>query len=92
MAELTMKARRHLMSLSPGNTKGIQSIESAILLVCLDDAPAPATDDARAWTYWAGGHDRSGKGKGFNRWFDKHEIIVDADGESGFNGERESKY
>lgn len=78
------------MSLSQKNTRAVQDIESAILLVCLDDTPPPSTDTARAWTYWAGGHDRSGKGKGFNRWFDKHEFIVDANGESGFNGERKS--
>ena len=77
------------MSLSDSNTKAVQDIESAILLVCLD-AESATTDDARAWSYWAGGHDRRDGGKGFNRWFDKHEIIVDAKGESGFNGERES--
>jgi carnitine O-acetyltransferase len=78
------------LSISNKNVQGVQDIESAILLVCLDNDPAPATEDARAWAYWAGGHDRTGKGKGFNRWFDKHEIIVDSNGESGFNGERES--
>lgn len=77
------------MSLSKANTKAIQDIESATLLVCLDDTAAPPTEDARAWNYWAGGHDRSSKGKGFNRWFDKHQIIVDSNGETGFNGERE---
>ncbi|KAK1920548.1 acyltransferase ChoActase/COT/CPT [Papiliotrema laurentii] len=81
------EARRHLLSISNKNVQGVQDIESAILLVCLDNDPAPATEDARAWAYWAGGHDRTGKGKGFNRWFDKHEIIVDSNGESGFNGE-----
>lgn len=76
------------MSLSESNSKAVQDIESAILLVCLDTVTPPASEDARAWMYWAGGHDRSGKGKAFNRWFDKHQFIVDADGESGFNGER----
>ncbi|WWD06397.1 hypothetical protein V865_004487 [Kwoniella europaea PYCC6329] len=80
-------ARDHLISLSPSNKSSIDTIDSAILLVCLDDGPAPTTDDSRAWSLWAGGHDRSPAGKGFNRWFDKHQIIVDADGESGFNGE-----
>jgi carnitine O-acetyltransferase len=82
------QARRHLMSLSEKNTKGIQDIESAILLVSLD-AEAPTTDDERAWSYWAGGLERRDGKKGFNRWFDKHEIIVDSKGGSGFNGERE---
>ncbi|KAK8844806.1 hypothetical protein IAR55_006656 [Kwoniella newhampshirensis] len=80
-------ARDHIISLSPTNKAAVEAIESAILLVCLDDGPAPTTDDARAWSIWAGGHDRSAAGKGFNRWFDKHQIIVDSSGESGFNGE-----
>ncbi|WWD22640.1 hypothetical protein CI109_107133 [Kwoniella shandongensis] len=80
-------ARNHIISLSPSNKAAIEAVESAILLVCLDDGPAPSSDDARAWSLWAGGHDRSPAGKGFNRWFDKHQIIVDSNGESGFNGE-----
>ncbi|WRT63165.1 uncharacterized protein IL334_000068 [Kwoniella shivajii] len=80
-------ARDHLISLSPSNKTAIETIDSAILLVCLDDGPAPSNDDSRAWSLWAGGHDRSSQGKGFNRWFDKHQIIVDSDGETGFNGE-----
>lgn len=80
------------MSLSNKNTKAVQDIESAILLVCLDSDPAPSGGDARSWRYWVGGDDRTAKGKGFNRWFDKHEIIVDSNGESGFNGERESLF
>jgi carnitine O-acetyltransferase len=85
-------ARRHLLSISKGNTESIQAIESAILLVCLDDGPSPNTDTERAWSYWAGGLDPSAAGKGRNRWFDKHELIVDEAGESGFNGERELEY
>ena len=83
-------ARRHLLNLSAANSEGIQAIESAILLIALDAPPPPADDDARCWSLWAGGYDRSPKGKAFNRWFDKHTIIVDAEGNSGFNGERES--
>ncbi|WVW81207.1 hypothetical protein I302_103198 [Kwoniella bestiolae CBS 10118] len=85
--DLWTDARDHLFSLSQTNKSSIAAIDSAILLVCLDDGPAPKTEDARAWSLWAGGHDRSASGKGFNRWFDKHQIIVDADGETGFNGE-----
>ena len=73
------------------NAKSIETIDSAILLVCLDDAPAPQGEDERAWTYWVGGTDRMAKGKAFNRWFDKHQLIVDESGETGFNGERESE-
>jgi hypothetical protein len=78
------------MDYSPNNTAAIQALESAILLVSLDDY-TPSTEDERAWSYWSGGLDRSaGSGHGKNRWFDKHEIIVDESGESGFNGERKS--
>ncbi|WWC90245.1 uncharacterized protein L201_005178 [Kwoniella dendrophila CBS 6074] len=80
-------ARDHLISLSSSNKSSIEAIDSAILLICLDDGPAPSSEDARAWSLWAGGHDRSPKGKGRNRWFDKHQFIVDSAGESGFNGE-----
>jgi carnitine O-acetyltransferase len=76
------------MDYSPNNTAAVQALESAILLVSLDDY-TPNTEDERAWSYWSGGLDRSvGSGHGKNRWFDKHEIIVDESGESGFNGER----
>ena len=90
------EVRRHVMSISKKNAQGIQDIESAILLVCLDDGEAPKEDDERAWMYWSGGRgergdtDGKGQGHGWNRWFDKHEIVVDEAGESGFNGERES--
>lgn len=77
------------MSLSPANAQGIQDIESAILCVSLDDAK-PLSDDERAWMYWSGGKSEAKGGHGWNRWFDKHDIIVDEAGESGFNGERES--
>ncbi|KAK4686029.1 hypothetical protein P7C73_g4101, partial [Tremellales sp. Uapishka_1] len=80
-------ARRRILGVSSTNVATVQAIESAILLVCLDDGPPPTTDDGRAWSFWAGGYDRSPKGKGRNRWFDKHEFIVDESGESGFNGE-----
>lgn len=76
------------MDYSPNNTAAVQALESAILLVSLDDY-TPSTEDERAWSYWTGGLDRSAaSGHGKNRWFDKHEIIVDESGESGFNGER----
>jgi len=87
--DVWLKARNHLLSISPANAAAIKEIDSAILLVCLDDGPAPKNDTERAWSYWAGGLDPSAKGKGRNRWFDKHELIVDEAGESGFNGERE---
>jgi carnitine O-acetyltransferase len=82
------QARKHLLSLAPGNTNSMQAIESAILLVCLDEGHS-STEDERAWSYWSGGLDGSTRRHGRNRWFDKHQLIVDEAGESGFNGERE---
>jgi hypothetical protein len=83
-----IQARRHLLSISPKNTPALETIDSSILLVCLDDGPSPQKENERAWSYWAGGLTRGAEG---NRWFDKHEVIVDEAGESGFNGEREFK-
>lgn len=79
------------MALSPANARGIQDIESAILVVSLDDT-TPKGEDERAWMYWSGGKNEKGQEHGRNRWFDKHGIVVDEAGESGFNGERESFY
>lgn len=81
------EARRHLLSISKTNTESVQTIDSAILLFCLDDGPAPKGDTERAWSYWAGGLTPQEQGKGRNRWFDKHQFIVDETGEAGFNGE-----
>lgn len=86
-----LQARDKLMSTSKLNAQSIETIDSSILVICLDDAPAPKTEDERAWRYWVGGSDRSGSGKAENRWFDKHQLIVDQNGDSGFNGERESR-
>nr|ODN85714.1 carnitine O-acetyltransferase [Cryptococcus depauperatus CBS 7841] len=80
-------ARNYLLSLSSTNKSSIKTIDSAIILLCLDAAPPRSAADARAWSFWVGGYSSESEGKGFNRWFDKHEIIVDSNGESGFNGE-----
>ncbi|ODN89753.1 carnitine O-acetyltransferase [Cryptococcus wingfieldii CBS 7118] len=89
--DLWTETRDHVISMSTANKKSIETIDSSILLLSLDSAPPASAvgDDARAWSLWAGGNDEFGgnQGKGFNRWFDKHEIIVDSAGESGFNGE-----
>lgn len=78
--------RRHLLSLSRSNTPAIQALESAIVFVCLDDS-APKSADERSWSIWAGGNTPGAQGKAYNRWFDKHQFIVDTEGNSGFNGE-----
>lgn len=67
----------------------IQAIESAILIVNLDDQASPSLDgSARSWNIYTGGQDNSAAGKARNRWFDKHQLVVDENAESGFNGER----
>lgn len=69
--------------------EAIQAIESAILIVCLDDAASPSLDgSARSWNIYTGGHDNSAAGKARNRWFDKHQLIIEENAETGFNGER----
>jgi hypothetical protein len=87
------QARRHLLSVSPKNVEAIQAIESAILVVCLDDLSSPSLDgSARSWNIYTGGQDNSAAGKARNRWFDKHQWIIDENAETGFNGERESPF
>lgn len=78
------------MSISPKNVESVQAIESAILIVNLDDHASPSLDgSARSWNIYTGGQDNSAAGKARNRWFDKHQLVVDENAESGFNGERE---
>lgn len=77
------EAREHLLSLSPNNKSSLESIESSICLFVLDSAAAPSGRDARSWDLYVGDGGVPGK----NRWFDKHEFVVDVKGESGFNGE-----
>lgn len=80
-----------MLSVSPKNVEAIQAIESAILIVCLDDAASPSLDgSARSWNIYTGGHDNSAAGKARNRWFDKHQLVIDENAETGFNGERRS--
>jgi carnitine O-acetyltransferase len=79
------EARDHLVSLSPVNAEILKSIQSSIVVINLDDTLPAEGRDGRSWNLYTG----DGKA-GRNRWFDKHEFVVDPNGESGFNGERES--
>lgn len=63
-----------------------------MVFVCLDAPPPPSDVDQRSWSIWSGGYDSSSKGQGINRWFDKHQFIVDSNADSGFNGERECTF
>jgi hypothetical protein len=82
------QARTHLVSLSSTNAQHLETIQSSILVLALDShsTPVDASRDERSWDLYTGDGE-----PGKNRWFDKHQVVVDVNGESGFNGERESR-
>ncbi|KZT11861.1 acyltransferase ChoActase/COT/CPT [Laetiporus sulphureus 93-53] len=71
-------ARAALLAASPSNAVSLEAIESAMLIVCLDDSAAITRDEA-SWGCWVG--------DGRNRFYDKHQLIVFENGKSGFLGE-----
>ncbi|TFK39028.1 acyltransferase ChoActase/COT/CPT [Crucibulum laeve] len=71
-------AREALLKASPKNAELLKTIESAMIVVALDDT-APVTREDISWSCWVG--------DGRNRWFDKHQLIVFKNGRSGFLGE-----
>ncbi|KAI6030704.1 acyltransferase ChoActase/COT/CPT, partial [Pisolithus orientalis] len=71
-------AREALLAASPLNAKSLERIESAAIVVCLDDA-RPVTREHVSWACWVG--------NGRNRFYDKHQLIVFDNGRSGFLGE-----
>jgi carnitine O-acetyltransferase len=52
------------MAASPKNAELLQKIESAMIVVALDDSK-PVTRDDISWETWVG--------NGRNRWYDKHQ-------------------
>ncbi|KAB5589040.1 Carnitine O-acetyltransferase [Ceratobasidium theobromae] len=70
-------ARAHLAK-NPKNAAALKRIDSAIVVVALDDT-APVTRDDVSWGCWVG--------DGKNRWYDKQQFIVFENGKSGFLGE-----
>ncbi|CAE6351603.1 unnamed protein product [Rhizoctonia solani] len=70
-------AREHLVR-NPKNAESLKRIDSAIIIVALDDT-SPITRDDVSWGCWVG--------DGKNRWYDKHQFIVYENGKSGFLGE-----
>ncbi|THH31476.1 hypothetical protein EUX98_g2726 [Antrodiella citrinella] len=72
------QTRADLIAISAGNAKTLEAIESAMLLVCLDDY-SPVTREEVSWGCWVG--------DGRNRFYDKHQLIVFENGKSGFLGE-----
>lgn len=85
----------HLSSLSPQNIHNLEKIQSAMLVIALDSTSSSSSREDQSWSVWTGRQSSSstakakGSGIGRNRWFDKHQLIVGVDGESGFNAERE---
>ncbi|RDB15196.1 Carnitine O-acetyltransferase, mitochondrial [Hypsizygus marmoreus] len=70
-------AREALLAL-PENAPLARKVESAMIIVCLDDTK-PITRENLSWQTWVG--------DGKNRWYDKHQLIVYENGRSGFLGE-----
>ncbi|KAH8825173.1 acyltransferase ChoActase/COT/CPT [Flagelloscypha sp. PMI_526] len=73
-------ARASLIAASPSglNQKSLEVIESAMIVVPLDDTK-PETREQISWACWTG--------DGRNRFYDKHQLIVFENGRSGFLGE-----
>ncbi|KAF9236496.1 acyltransferase ChoActase/COT/CPT [Melanogaster broomeanus] len=71
-------AREALLAASPLNIKSLERIESAAIIVCLDDTK-PVTREDISWSCWVG--------DGRNRFYDKHQLLVFDNGRSGFLGE-----
>ncbi|KAK7056966.1 Carnitine O-acetyltransferase mitochondrial [Paramarasmius palmivorus] len=78
--DLWTDARDALLAASPSgiNAKSLETIESAMIVVCLDDKK-PVTREDISWHCWVG--------DGKNRFYDKHQLIVFDNGRSGFLGE-----
>ncbi|KAG6852649.1 hypothetical protein C0991_010186 [Blastosporella zonata] len=70
-------AREALLAI-PGNKEKARMVESAMIVLCLDDT-APITREEISWAAWVG--------DGRNRWYDKHQLIVFENGRSAFLGE-----
>jgi len=71
-------ARQRLFEASPANEAALKRIESAMIVVALDNS-RPTTREDLSWGTWVG--------DGRNRWYDKHQLIIWDNGRSGFLGE-----
>lgn len=82
--------RADLLVPDPLNARCLSTVDSALLIVCLDDA-SPTTPDAMCATMLSGttGLDDRGRqiGTCTNRWYDKLQLIVCANGLAGVNFE-----
>lgn len=73
-----LASREALLAASPANKAALERIQSAVIVVCLDEQ-APVTREDAAWGLWYG--------DGQNRFYDKQQLIVFANGKSGYMGE-----
>ncbi|PVF97619.1 putative carnitine O-acetyltransferase mitochondrial precursor [Serendipita vermifera] len=76
------KARQHLSSIG-NNAQTLERIDSAIIVVPLDDT-TPTSREELSWACWTGANGGSGAA---NRWYDKHQMIFFDNARSGFLGE-----
>ncbi|KAK9712947.1 Carnitine O-acetyltransferase mitochondrial [Basidiobolus ranarum] len=75
-------ARQLILKSAPENEKLLEKLESATLLLCLDDT-SPANRDEHSWSCWGG--------DGRNRYFDKSlQFLVFENGKAGFLAEHSS--
>ncbi|THH06706.1 hypothetical protein EW146_g9528 [Bondarzewia mesenterica] len=79
--DIWANARQRLVNASLKNKASLERIESAMIVVALDDT-YPVTREDISWACWVG--------NGRNRWYDKHQLIVFENGRSGFLGEHSS--
>ncbi|CEH15673.1 acyltransferase ctase cot cpt [Ceraceosorus bombacis] len=75
-------AREALLAVGNGggakNKDALARIESAVIVIALDEAPV-RTIEERSWALWWG--------DGKNRFYDKQQLIVSSNGKSGYMGE-----
>eukprot|EP01117_Protostelium_nocturnum_P012641 TRINITY_DN4651_c0_g1_i1.p1 TRINITY_DN4651_c0_g1~~TRINITY_DN4651_c0_g1_i1.p1 ORF type:complete len:744 (-),score=195.84 TRINITY_DN4651_c0_g1_i1:63-2294(-) len=72
------QTRKKIIELDSSNEKVLEVIQSALVIVCLDDStPQTAEETSRVMLH----------GPGTNRWFDKHNLIVCANGNAGMTFE-----
>lgn len=76
--DIWAQARLALLSSSASNEEALRKIESAVIVVALDENK-PVTREEVSWNVWTG--------EARNRWFDKHQFVVFDNGRSGFLGE-----
>ena len=65
-SDTAFQARTALLAASPSNAASLEEIESAMIIVPLDDI-APITREDASWACWVG--------DGRNRFYDKHQCV-----------------